>query len=385
MIMSGEIEDALIVAPLSSKGSWERDIDKLSPVRKNAAKRLKIVNYDMVWRREEYNRSWGALVLDECHAICHRNSKRSKFLLKLSTKVDHRVLLSGTPISNGKLEQYYSLLSFLEPSMFTNYREFAERYLVERQLPSTFVKIIVDYRNKDELLEIVGRYSYRVTKDECLDLPDKLPDEIIYCPLKEKKMYKEAMKSFISEYEMNMPNPLSKITKLRQIPNGFIVDDYGEVHEIKTDKDKLLGELVESILPNKVVIFCEYKHSIKLVCEVLDKLCNYVILNGDQKDKNIWREFQSNGEIQAIVCQYRTANAGIDLFASSHMIFFEPNLSSTVISQATDRIHRVGTKNHCSYYWLITEDTIEIDIYNRLKNFEDFNKECLNVIANVHH
>ena len=77
------------------------------------------------------------------------------------------------------------------------------------------------------------------------------------------------------------------------------------------------------------------------------------------------------------VAQYKSANAGIDLFASSDMIFFEPDLSTTIVEQAKDRIHRVGTINKCSYYWLITKGTIEEHIYNTLEKHSDFNKECL--------
>ena len=111
------------------------------------------------------------------------------------------------------------------------------------------------------------------------------------------------------------------------------------------------------------------------------KKIKYVALDGRQKDKTVWRSFQTDHEIKVIICQYLTANAGIDLFASSHTVYYEPNLSTTVIEQSRDRIHRIGQSHPCSYYWMLTEGTIEEDIYKRLADKTDFNKSCLEEIS----
>ena len=369
------------MAPLSTLGSWKRDLDKLSPLRQRLASKITLINYDKIWRREEYQRPWDCIVLDEAHAIAHRTSKRSKCLLKLAKDAPYRYLLTGTPQSNGRLEDYYSLMEFLEPGLLGSWREFTAHYTVERRLPGSFVNIIVGYRNQEELLEKVGNYSFRVMKRDCLDLPDKLPDEVILCELKEKAKYKQAMKDFIEEFDMTIGNPLTKVMKLRQISSGFVFDDYGDLHALKCDKLARLEEIITSI-EGQVVVFCEFQYSIDAISALLDKKkINYVTLDGRQKDKTIWRQFQTDGNIKVIICQYLTANAGIDLFASSHMVFYEPNLSTTVISQARDRIHRIGQSQPCSYYWLITEGTIEEEIYKRLAEKTDFNASCLEEIA----
>lgn len=381
LLIAGDIENCLIVAPLSTLGSWKRDLDKLSPLRQRLASKITLINYDKIWRREEYQRPWDCIVLDEAHAIAHRTSKRSKCLLKLAKDAPYRYLLTGTPQSNGRLEDYYSLMEFLEPGIFGTWREFTAHYTIERRLPGSFVNIIVGYRNQDELLEKVGNYSFRVMKRDCLDLPDKLPDEVVKCELKEKAKYKQAMKDFIEEFDMTIGNPLTKVIKLRQISSGFVFDDYGDLHALKCDKLARLEEIITSI-EGQVVVFCEFQYSIDAISALLDKKkINYVTLDGRQKDKTIWRQFQTDGNIKVIICQYLTANAGIDLFASSHMVFYEPNLSTTVISQARDRIHRIGQSQPCSYYWLITEGTIEEDIYKRLAEKTDFNASCLEEIA----
>ena len=139
----------------------------------------------------------------------------------------------------------------------------------------------------------------------------------------------------------------------------------------------MLDELIDSI-SGKIVIFAEFTYSLEQIHKLLEKKkINYVTLDGKQSNKSIWKEFQSNEDIRIIVCQYRSANAGIDLFAASDMIFYEPTQSSTVVDQAMARIHRNGQTRNCSYYWLLTDKTVEHDIYDRVVNGIDFNVQVL--------
>lgn len=377
LLIGGEIEDCLIVCPASAKGSWRRDIEKLSGFRKKYTKYITIVSYDLVWRREEFRKPWGCIVLDESHCIAARTSKRTKFLHKLKAESKYRYILTGTPMHNGHYEDYWSQMDFLLPGYLGTYREFCAHYTVERQLPGTYVKIIVKYRNVPELLDKIKKHAFYVSKTDCLDLPDMLPAEIISCELKEKKHYKEALKSFIEEFDMNIGNPMSVVVKLRQLCSGFVIDDYGDLYELKCEKIKMLDELIDSI-SGKIVIFAEFTYSLEQIHKLLDKKkIPFVTLDGRQKDKTIWRQFQADDSIRTIVCQYKSANAGIDLFAASDMIFYEPTQSSTVVDQAMSRIHRNGQTRNCSYYWLLTDNTVEHDIYDRVTNGIDFNTKTL--------
>ena len=377
LYMSGEINNCLIVCPASVKGSWSRDIEKLPLRKQKYLKDLKVVSYDMVWRRDEFVKEWGCIVLDESHCIASRNSKRTKFLHKLKSMCKYRYILTGTPMHNGHYEDYWSQMDFLVTGYLGTYREFCAHYTVERQLPGTYVKIITKYRNVDELLDRIGRLAYYIDKASCLDLPEKMPPTVVNCELKEKLKYKQAMKAFIEDYDMNIGNPMSVIVKLRQLCSGFIIDDYGDIHELKCEKIKMLDELIDS-LSGKIVIFAEFTYSLEQIHKLLDKKkIKYVTLDGRQSNKSIWKDFQSNESIRIIVCQYRSANAGIDLFAASDMIFYEPTQSSTVVDQAMARIHRNGQTRNCSYYWLLTNKTVEHDIYNRVVNGIDFNIDAL--------
>ena len=295
---------------------------------------------------------------------------------------DYRYILTGTPIGNGALENIWSLYCFLDPYLERgrvcsrifdgSYQKFQDRYCILNMYhkPSSYIHV-------NELQDIINEHSYRVKKVECLDLPDKLPDEIIKVDLAEKTLYKKlATESALLEYEILAENPLSRLVKLRQLASGHIKLETGEIIETKCEKLSVLQEIIEGYEDDKkLVIFAEFKYSIGKISELLRKMkIKHVILDGDQKDKKIWRKFQTDEKIRVIVCQYQTASAGIDLFSSDTIIYYEPTLRSTTLEQSRDRIHRTGQVNKCSYIHLLTKGTVEVDIYRALAGYADFSE-----------
>jgi len=377
------ITTALVVTPKATMGAWYRDIEMFSEADQRLLRDcITVINYDKVWRDKTFDREWGCIVLDESHKIKNRTSKRAKFLLRLALKSKYRYILTGTPIGNGQLENIWSQYAFLEPcivngrvasKIFGTYKQFEDRYCLLNQYWKPY-----RYKYVDELQDIIAEHSYRVTKAECLDLPEKLPDEVYDIELKEPTLYKELHKSStVEELGILAENPLARMTKLRQVCSGFLND--GEtVHELKCEKINVLEEFLDG-WEKKLVVFCEFKHSIKAVSALLTKLkIKHVILDGEQKDKLIWRKFQSDPKIRVIICQYQSASQGIDLYAADTIIYYEPTLSSTTLDQSRDRIHRSGQKNKCSYIHFLSRGTIEVSIYKALKNYSDFGEKLFN-------
>lgn len=382
---SGVISEALVVAPKSALGAWERDIELFNAVDREIIKSvLTLINYDKVWRggdKSPYNKAYGCIILDEAHLIKNRSSQRSKFLLKLACKADYRYILTGTPIGNGQLENIYSLYCFLDPYLERgrvcsrifggSYQKFQDRYCILNMYhkPSSYIHV-------KELQEIINAHSYRVKKVDCLDLPEKLPDEVIKVDQAEPKLYKKlATESAILEYEILAENPLSRLVKLRQLVSGHIKTE-DQLIEVGNNKIPILQEIIEGYPEDKkLVIFAEFKYSIGKISEMLRKMkIHFVTLDGDQKDKTIWRKFQTDKRTRVIVCQYQTAAAGIDLFASDTIIYYEPTLRSNILEQSRDRIHRTGQKEKCSYIHLLTKGTVEVEIYRALAGYSDFSE-----------
>lgn len=399
LLKSGKIENALVVAPKSALGAWERDLEKFDDLDASILRdALTLINYDKVWRggdKSRFNRSYGCIVLDESHSIKNRTSQRAKFLLSLACRSTYKYILTGTPIANGSLEDIWSQYAFLDPykdrgRIYGNvwrkewesrepdkvfkgsYQEFLDRYCILNMYhkPSSYIHV-------RELQEIINKYSYRVKKVDCLDLPEKLPDEIVKVDLMEKVLYKKlASESAILEYEILADNPLSRLIKLRQMCAGHITTEDGLI-ECKCEKLAALDEILDNYPDDKkIVIFAEFKYSIGKIGELLKKKkIRFVTLDGDQKNKEIWRDFQADPKIRVILCQYQSANAGIDLFASDTIIYYEPTTRSVVLEQSRDRIHRSGQTRACSYIHLLTEGTVEVDIYRALAGYQDFSEK----------
>lgn len=405
LFRSYEADTALIVGPKSALGAWERDIEKFNELdRSYLWKGITLINYDKVWRggdKSPYNKQYDVIVLDEAHAIKNRTSRRSEFLLKLATKAKYRYILTGTPISNGQLENIYSLYCFLDPYLYRgrvysrifqehlnrvgkgeykgSYYEFQDRYCILNMYHKP-----TSYINVRELQELINEYSYRVKKVNCLDLPDKLPDEIVYVDQAEKALYKKlATESALLEYEILAENPLSRLVKLRQLVSGHIKTDT-EIKPVKCEKPDILREIIEGYEDDKkLVIFAEFKRSILAIQGVLISLgIQFVTLDGDQKNKTIWRAFQADKRVRVIICQYQTAAAGIDLYASDTIIYYEPTLRSNLLEQSRDRIHRTGQVNKCSYIHLITKGTVEVSIYRALAGYSDFSEKLFTEYMN---
>ena len=384
LLRSGRVRSVLIVAPKAVLGSWERDIEKFEPADRRALRSaLLIINYDLVWRRSELWRYWDVIVLDEAHYIKNRTSNRAKALLGMALKSRFRYILTGTPIANGALQDIWSQMAFLDPvklprGVGTNafpiagqsYYDFQDRYCFLDQYFKPY-----RYQHVDELQAVISEHSFRIKKSECLDLPEKLPDEIYSIDQAEPKRYKELMReSAIEEYELLAENPLLRMLRLRQLCSGHLPG----VDGLKCGKIKALDEFIDGfgIDENKIAIFAQFTASIDDIAALLRKRSiPFVILDGRSKDPTVWRRFQDDAKIRAIICQYEAGSAGIDLFAASTILYFEPTIRSNVLEQSRDRIHRVGQTRGCQYIHFITKGTIETAILRALQGFADFNEK----------
>ena len=406
LLMAGEVDNWLVIAPLSALGAWERDLAHLSPTRQKLGKKITFINYDKIsrrgskWQRMVATTPWGGITLDEGHAITGnftgKMSNRSKFLVGtksmagVSTNVKYRYLMTGTLWANGRLEDVWLAMRFLLgdseakglPNGMTRWftkEEFKVRYLRTRNLPNTFVELVVGYKRSDELLDILSHYSIRVLKADCMDLPEKMADEVVTVPLAKPSLYNEMLKEGVIDHlDIVTDNPLTHRLRLRQLAAGFVGDtDTGEIHEIGSPKLGYLRELIESTLPHKVVIYYEFTRSCNEITALLDKMgVKYVVLNGAQPNKQIWRTFQEDDDIKVFVGQYQSANSGIDLFSATHTIYYEPTQSSIILEQSRDRTHRQGVKSACNYTFLISKGSIEEDMYDALANYRDFDDKC---------
>lgn len=379
LMLSGKAKNCLVIAPISALGAWKRDIETFTGKRREVANTIDLINYESVWRKPKYNTTYDIIVCDESHRIAHRTSKQTKFIHKLAKSSKYRYILSGTPIGQGRMEDMYSQMEFLEKGFFGSWKNFVDNYCIVKRMKGTYVDIIVAYKHKDELIaKISSKVASLRLADVAKDLPEDLPDNLVIHAKPNQKINRGVKDNYVAEYDLLIPNPAVRMMKFRQVASGFIIDEQGKTHEVTNGKVKAFNELIDSILPERIVVFAEFKHSIKTIMRELDKRgLNYLVLDGTQADKECWRRFQSNDNITVMVCQYKSANAGIDLWKAHHTIFFEPSVSTTMTEQAKARTRCVGMKQPRAYHWLLAESSIEKEIYKSLVNKQDFTLDIM--------
>jgi SNF2 family DNA or RNA helicase len=117
------------------------------------------------------------MVIDESTTIKTPTSARSKSTEKVGRGARFKRIATGSPVTKSPMDLYQQC-AFLSPNCLNaaSYYSFQARYavVIERSVATHSFKQVVGYRRLDELKEKLDRFSFRVTKEECLDLPDKL-------------------------------------------------------------------------------------------------------------------------------------------------------------------------------------------------------------------
>lgn len=72
----------------------------------------------------------GFLILDEATAIKSFTTKRSKLLKRHRRRYMYRYALTGTPLENGKLEELYSILQWVDPTLLPQWNKFEDDHLI---------------------------------------------------------------------------------------------------------------------------------------------------------------------------------------------------------------------------------------------------------------
>ena len=117
------------------------------------------------------------LAVDESTTIKTPTAKRTKAITALAPMAKYRRILTGSPVTKSPLD-LFSQCRFLNEHLlgFGSYYAFRQRYahMVSRNFGGRQVQIVGSYQRLDELSENLKPFSYRVLKEDCLDLPDKI-------------------------------------------------------------------------------------------------------------------------------------------------------------------------------------------------------------------
>ena len=396
------LKNALVICPASIVSSWESAIDKMLQFEGYTAHGVRemhnfitIRSYQKTYQRVETQikhrdgtiekkkvlkirpdilHEWGAIIIDESQGLGSHDSTQTKIALQMSYLTERRYILSGTPVSGGgggeDFKKLYGQLKFLDPDLWGSYKEFCAELVTG-----------YDYFNKPcryevkKCRELMQNYGIVARLDACYDMPDSLDIPIdVEISAKAIPVYRDILAGRIEDYHMEIKSGGSRYIKLLEIVSGFLKTEDPEPMEIPVSKPDALDSILDST-DDKVVVFCNFRHSIDVCEEICEKHGKTVVYDG-RSTKDTWRDFQY-GDARYLICQYQSGGVGIDLFASHTMVFYEPTVSSLLLEQSKARIRRKGQTKKCLYYWISTQGTIEKKAMDTVRSGVDVTREML--------
>lgn len=410
--LKGQMRKLLIIAPKSVLPEWARQFEEHTDLSYEAhvvegkkdkkvrlikewdpQKNLKVlvINYESVWRLEKELLKWAPdmVICDESQKIKNARAKQSKSVTKIGSKAKYRLILTGTPVTQNPLD-FFSQYKFLDPSIFgNNFVQFRDRYAVMGGFNNYQV---IRFQNLEELAEKAHSIAYRVTKEEALDLPEEVHQNL-YAELEPEaeKRYREMEEDSVLKLEgetVTAPIVLTQLMKLQQIAGGFIKTEEGTVVQVSNAKLNILKEAIEDLVltyNKKVVIFARFIPEITAISEMLTKMKirHHTLTGGTKNRGELIRDFQNNSNTKVFVINPKAGGTGITLTAADTAIFYSKDYSLEAYLQAMARIHRIGQKNKVTYIHILAKRTVDEAVTERLNNKQDLANLVVDDLKNL--
>ena len=335
------------------------------------------ISFESVWRITELLK-WvdkdTFIIIDEGHKVGVTSSKVTKFVMKLTKKTKYVRILTATPVSNGKLENYYPLLYMLNVFRKPK-KEFEELFVIKqmRQMGSLRFMEITGYNNVHLLEQMINDKAVRFTRDK-----DYYPEDFIYktkkpamyAKLKKHRMYKTDNGEVIE-----LDNSSKLFNAMRCVSHGFLL---GINKQVSKEPFERLQAILETHNNERVVIFYNYNVELEMLKQLLDKLKRpYSQYNGASKDLKHFKD-KDNG---IVLAHYKSASTGINDFVIANItVFNSVPLSSVDLIQSKARTDRYKQTKKPLYYFIVPDTPVEKKIFETVTNDKDFTNEMMEEI-----
>jgi len=329
------------------------------------------------------------MAIDESTTIKTPTARRTKNIIKIGLDAKYKRIMTGSPITKNPLD-LYTQCEFLDPWLldFASYYSFRNRYaeMKTMHIRGRSIQVIDKFQNLAELSDTVKQFSYRVLKEDCLDLPPKnfIKRHITLTPDQQRvyKQMKDQALAILNGKVTTTVNVLTQLMRLHQITCGYVTADDGSVQEVDSNRMTELMSILEET-EGKVIIWANYQMSVGDIIRNLSKTYgkdSYVHYYGltpqEIRQENIVR-FQTDPKCRFIVGTPQTGGYGITLTQANTVIYYSNGYDLEKRLQSEDRAHRIGQTKSVTYIDLIADGTVDEKIVEALRKKKNIASEVL--------
>jgi hypothetical protein len=379
--------------------------------------------------------------IDESTTIKNPDSKRTEAAVELGKLSTFRRIMTGSPVTRSPLD-LYSQFEFLGDGLlgFGSFYAFRARYAVLKDMKTYYMKngrqmerkfkVVVNYRNIEDLNEKIQPHSYRVLKEQCLDLPPKVyihrevemteEQERIYQDVLSKASASLGQEEICYQCEgtgvlamgdegdficavcqgtgkvrggdtVTVQQVITKILRLHQVLCGHVMDENGVVHDIPSNRVDSLMQFLEET-SGRGIIWCKYRRDIENVAAAIEKVYGpgaAVQYHGGvdragretasyrfQGRKHVVRPDRSRYEVICpdneratyMISNPQTGGYGNTWTEASWEAYFSNDYDLEKRLQSEDRAHRAGQTKSVTICDFYVPRTVEAKIIKALRN-----------------
>ena len=340
-----------------------------------------VINYESL--KCVLHNQYDALICDESQN-CANSSGFTENTLALAQHARRRLALTGTPISNSLESAFFQMLIVdggraLGPSK----TKFLEEYFSSERTGPGAPKQFPKPGAIQAVSERMARCTYFLKKEDALkDLPPKTHTPMYIEMAPDQDRYYNTLKDdylvYIQDSQVSVTQAAARMMKLRQICQGFVLDDNDTAKDFSSAKvDALVDMLKGKLSGRKVAVWAVFTHEIDMLCRrLMAEQIGFVRLDGTVKSKRVRDQglelWNHNPNVTVFIGQIQMG-VGITLHANEcqvpcyDCVYLGIDYSFINWTQSQDRIHRIGQIYPCNYTYLLTADGVDRNIYSSLQ------------------
>ncbi len=372
---------ALILAPVSLMGNWQREAARFCPQLRTlvlhgkerhavadsmAEHDLVIAPYSLLQRDRArwLGAKWHLVVLDEAQHIKNASTQAAQVAGQLQTR--HRLCLSGTPMEN-HLGEVWSLFHFLMPGFLGSQKRFA----------ALFRTPIEKHGSTERMAQLRARLApFMLRRTKALvahDLPPKVETVVrvaltgaqadLYETIRlgTEKTVRHALES--KGLARSQITILDALLKLRQVccdPQLLALDAAKKVTG-SAKLEQLMDMLTEMLAEGRrILLFSQFTRMLtRIEVELKQRGLSWAKLTGQSQKRDAIIERFTSGEVPLFLISLKAGGVGLNLPQADTVIHYDPWWNPAAEQQATDRAHRIGQTQKVWVLKLVAQDTIE--------------------------